>query len=97
MTNKPKITDEEYSSKWQELLGKFKKLIEKWPPPEKIKTELSELVTLAINAAHLTPRQKDGIITRCNNYMNGEYGNTKTKENIEYGVSDKAQLNGQPK
>lgn len=92
MAQKLEITDEMINAKWRSMLKVFKTLITEWPKPEKIKKELEDLKTAAINSI-LTPRQTQGIIARCDNYINGTYGNTKTEANVAYG---KTALNGTP-
>lgn len=90
------ITDAMCIAKWQQLLKVFKGLIEGNPEPETIKDDLLSLKETAKLAPELTPRQVEGIIARCDNYLNGEYGNTKTTANISYGTPPvtKEQSNG---
>lgn len=74
-TVKPEIiTDEMYNNKWASMLKTFKKTVEDSPKAEKVKEILEQLKEAALNTNHLTPRQKEGIIDRCNNYLDGSYG-----------------------
>ena len=76
--------DELCIAKWNSMLEMFKKIIEKDPAPEKVKDKLLELKKAAINTHHLTERQKEGILARCDNYLNGTYGkDEKKKDYIE--------------
>lgn len=70
---------------WGEFLGIFKTLIDSNPPPESIRTELEALIVAAGHSSELTYRQKDAIQARCENYLKGDYGNTKTQANLDYG------------
>lgn len=72
------------------MLKKFHKIIEGTPTASKVKTELDELQNRAENSGELNPRQKDAIIARCKNYMNGIYGNTKTEEHMGHAKPVKA-------
>lgn len=95
---KKDVTDEMCIAKWRQLLRMFKKLIEGNPTPEIIKEDLIALKQTASLSIELTPRQVEGIVARCDNYLNGEYGNTKTAGNLSYGATTpevtKAQSNG---
>ena len=84
------VTDEIINAKWQSMLRVFKTLIKDDPKPEKIKDQLEELKAAA-RSSIMTQRQIEGIVDRCDNYMKGEYGSTKTEENLAYG---RASLNG---
>jgi hypothetical protein len=55
----------------------FNKLIAGTPPPEKVKKELSAIKKKAEHDPELNYRQKDAVIVRCDNYLNGTHGNTK--------------------
>lgn len=81
---KKKISDEECIAMWRALLQTFHELIKGNPKPEDIQDKLEELKKAARIAKELTPRQTEAIVARCNNYLSGEYGNTKKKENLEY-------------
>lgn len=71
---------------WGELLTAFKTLTDKNPPPESIRGALEAIKLKAENAdkKELSYRQKDAIMARCDNYLSGEYGKTKTPENLAY-------------
>lgn len=64
------------------LLRAFNKLVENNPKPDNIKTELQDLKDSAESSYELNSRQKDAIIARVKNYINGTYG--KTKQGIEF-------------
>jgi hypothetical protein len=69
---------------WGDFLTTFKGFIAGSPPPEEIQAQLGALKTMAADSNELTLHQKDGIIARCDNYLKGEYGKTKTQENLDY-------------
>lgn len=77
MQFKPKTSDTEYNANWDALLKIFHK-IEKERPKD-YKEQLEALKNTALKAT-LTSRQIEGIIDRCNNLINGDYGNTKKPE-----------------
>lgn len=81
-TKKVFITDEMRNSKWDSMLKVFKGIIEDNPSPKSVKEKLLSLAESAKNTQILTPRQSEGIYARCHNYINGEYGNTKTEQNV---------------
>lgn len=64
------------------LLRAFNSLVIGLPPREQIKQELDDLKASAETSVELNLRQKDAIIVRCNNYLNGTYG--KTKEGVTF-------------
>ncbi len=66
------------------MLKDFHRIIENEPPAEKVKKELISLREKASKDAGLNIRQKDAIIARCDNYMKGEYGNTKTEVHMQH-------------
>lgn len=76
------------TGEWGELLIAFKTLIENDPTPESIRGALEALKEKATISKELTLAQKDGILARCDNYLKGEYGNTKTAENLAYQHKD---------
>lgn len=55
------------------LMNEFNSL---WAKSPKDHTKFAALKNKASNTV-LTYRQKDGIVERCNNVINGTYGNTK--------------------
>lgn len=69
-----RYTDTEINNEWSSMLNIFKALIDKNPAPEKIKDDLLALKEAAKNSVKLTPRQREGINDRCQNYLNGTYG-----------------------
>lgn len=71
------ITDEMCAAKWRQLLSVFHKLVKDEPEPKEIEADLIALKEAAKNSGMLSPRQMEGISGRCDNYMNGTYGNTK--------------------
>ncbi len=76
-------------TEFQMLLKSFNDLVEKMPPAEKIKDQLLEIKELAINSHELNSRQREAITDRVKYYFSGEYGNTKTKENMSQGTPAK--------
>lgn len=74
------ITDEMRTNEWRTMLKAFDALTEKKPPVEKVKEDLLGLKEAAMNSARLTGAQKDGIVARCNNYINGTFGTGAIKE-----------------
>lgn len=83
---KKMVDDTECIAEWRRLLKAFKIIIEGSPNPESVKKELEDLKEAAKISLHLTFHQKDAIIARCDNYMNGEYGNTKA--NIDFSQTE---------
>jgi hypothetical protein len=63
---------------WAVLLGEFHALVQDAPNANKIKEQLLALNEKAKLANDLTFRQIDGIRDRINNYLNGDYGKTKS-------------------
>lgn len=59
------------------MLREFNSLIVTTPAVEKVKNKLLDLKRRAELSVELNYRQKDAIIARCDNYINGTYGNTK--------------------
>lgn len=68
------ITDEMRNSKWDSMLKVFKKIIDGNPKPESVKEDLMALSESAKNTGVLTPRQAEGIVDRCSNYLKGNWG-----------------------
>lgn len=70
---KDQPSDAELECNYEFLLSEFNNLWNKTPK------ELTKFAALKNKATHttLTFRQKDGIVERCNNVINGTYGNTK--------------------
>ena len=83
-TKERKISDSECLLRLQTLLKMFHDIIKSDPPAEKVAEELKALKEMAIKSQELTARQIDAIVARCDNYMNGTYGNTKSKENLSH-------------
>jgi hypothetical protein len=81
---------------WKQSLASFHKIIDGNPAPDKVKDKLLGLKESTKISNILNQRQKEAIIARCDFYIAGEYGKTKTSENIQYGQPDKSQLNGKP-
>lgn len=76
------INDDACIAEWRAMLKIFHETIKGDPAPEKVKNELAALKEAAKVAKNLTFHQVTAIQARCDNYMNGEYGNTKTAEHI---------------
>lgn len=73
------ITDEMRITKWRAMLGTFEKIIKGFPSVQSVKEDLEALSESAKNTNLLTGAQKDAIVARCRNYINGTYGVNKTK------------------
>lgn len=71
-------------TEFQKMLSKFNRIIENDPPASKVENDLIKLSEFAKNSIHLNLRQKDAVMARCSNYINGTYGRTKSKENLNY-------------
>lgn len=69
-----KYKDDVCIPKWRSLVGRFNKLVESDPKPESIMRELVALKEEATHSGAMTPPQVSGIIARCDNYINGNYG-----------------------
>ena len=83
VTETPSETDLECNYAF--LLSEFNDL---WSKTPKEHTKFAALKNKATNAL-MTFRQKDGIVERCNNVINGTYGNTKKPEHYEQGKTSK--------
>lgn len=70
------------SLKFTALLNEFHAIIEGGPTPEKAKHRLDLLKEKAKTTPELNGRQTEAIFARCDNYINGEYGNTKKANNF---------------
>ncbi len=62
------------------IIENFNKITANQPSVNKIKDKLIEIKSFAANASALTDRQKEAVIARINNYLNGSYGNSKKPE-----------------
>lgn len=69
------------NNKFRALLDIFHSIIEGMPPAEDIKDKLLGLKEMAKQAGEINSRQQEAILARCDNYMIGQYGNTKTADN----------------
>lgn len=79
------VDDTECIAEWRKLLKVFKLIIAENPKPESVKADLEGLKEAAKTAKYLTFHQVSAITARCDNYMNGEYGNTKVDANFGHG------------
>ena len=70
---------------WRNLVSEFNQLWDDKAPHKKYE----ELREKAKNTNVLTYRQRDAIISRCNNVLLGCYGNTKTEENLSHSKPSK--------
>lgn len=64
------------------LLRGFDEIIIGYPPIEKVKNSLNELIEGATLDNELTFWQKDAVIARCKNYLQGEYGEQVKKTDL---------------
>lgn len=69
-------------AEWRSMLNVFHAINEKSTDKTKDCNELKEAAKLS---QHLTQRQLEGIIARCDNVINGSYG--KTKDGIVFKTS----------
>lgn len=74
------IKDVEYITEWRSMLDTFAETIKGNPPVEKVRGDLEAIMEAAKNTFYLTGPQKDAIVTRCRNYINGVYGVNKIKD-----------------
>lgn len=77
------VNDDACIAEWRAMLKIFHATINGEPEPEKVKDKLLALKQSAANSKVLTYHQVSGITERCNNYLNGTYGKTKTTENLD--------------
>jgi hypothetical protein len=75
--------EEKCNQKWNALLKIFHGIKMDSPDSKEKYSQLKDLVKLDVD---MTPRQKDGITERCDNAINGTYGNTKTSDNLGHMV-----------
>jgi len=78
------VNDDACIAEWRAMLKIFHDTIKGDPKPEDVKDQLISLKQAAAAAKNLTFHQVSAITARCDNYMNGEYGNTKTAANVNY-------------
>lgn len=74
------VDDTECLAEWNGLLGLFHKA-----QRSNDKKALLSIKSEAANNKLLTYRQSDGISARCDNALNGTYGNTKTASQLNVG------------
>lgn len=86
MEKQSALMEDAGNMKWQQLLKVFGKIIDGNPKPEKVKESFDKLKEQVKSSALLSFRQVEGIIARCDNYMKGQYGNTKTEANLSHGA-----------
>lgn len=72
---------ETVKSQFELLLIKFNTLIEKQPPVSEVKEKLEKLAEIAKKSDELNYRQTEAITERCKNYINGDYGVSRKKQN----------------
>jgi hypothetical protein len=73
------ITDLDRNAKWDSMLKVFANIINGNPEPSKVKDKLESLKQAATTSI-MTGRQQQGIVERCNNYLNGTYGVDRMKD-----------------
>lgn len=77
------------NNKFRALLDIFHSIIEGMPPAEDIKDKLLSLKEMAKQSGEINSRQQEAILDRCDNYLKGEYGNTKTADHFGHGKPEK--------
>lgn len=85
MSKKEKLSEADLECNYASLLTEFNDL---WSKAPKDHTKFAALKNKATNSL-MTFRQKDGIVERCNNAINGTYGNTKRPEHYEQSKTTK--------
>lgn len=71
------------------FLREFNGLVDNTPTVGTIRSKLENLKERAQNEKTMTFRQTDAILARCDNYLNGTYGKTKTDKNLSYSGDSK--------
>lgn len=79
MINNKEEQDKLCIDAWVSLINEFKAV-----PSSHTKSQLGKLRERVKANLHLTYRQMDALIARCDNLMNGDYGNTKTEDNYNH-------------
>ena len=74
------VDDAACIAEWRTLLQMFHDTIKDSPKAEDVKDQLASIKEMAKVSKVLTYHQVDGITARCNNYLNGSYGNSKKPE-----------------
>jgi hypothetical protein len=74
------VDDTQCIAQWRKMIKTFELIIKNDPKPEAVKTDLEELREQAKLSKDLTFAQTSAIVDRCDNYMNGSYGNSKKPE-----------------
>lgn len=69
------------------MLKTFHTIIAGEPAAEKVKAKLTSLKQEASINNELNIRQKEAVIARCDNYINGDYGKTKIASNFGHSKS----------
>jgi len=64
------------NEKFSTMLKGFQEIIKESPAVEKVKDNLLGLKTVASNDVVMNGRQREAIVARCDNYLNGRYGST---------------------
>lgn len=72
-------------AEWRRMLSIFKSVAEVDSPPKNSKDILKNLIAEAKVNKMLTQRQVEGIVARCDNFLNGSFGNTKTDLQLNAG------------
>lgn len=75
---KKKVTDAECIAEWRTMISTFNELVKESPSIESVREDLLQLRDMAKNNNLLNFRQTEAIVARCENYLAGKYGNTKT-------------------
>ena len=88
ISQQKKVPDSECIAEWQSFNSMFNSIVEKKP---KDAIGQCEAIKKAVAAStRLTARQVESLNSKCNNYISGDYGNTKTPENLSHNEPSKS-------
>lgn len=74
-------------AEWNRVLKLFKSVAEVDTLPKNFKDIIGKLKEQVTNNTHLNFRQVEAITARCNNFLAGKYGQTKTAAHLAHGKS----------
>ena len=77
----PSKENNDVNLNFQKLLDKFHFLTKNSPESSSIKKQLNELIQEATTTL-ITGHQRDAIISRCHNYLNGTYESTSKEYSV---------------
>lgn len=89
MKNESVVIEDMGNAIFRGMLRTFERVIGSEQHPEEIEDQLKTLKETAARNSSLTTRQVEAIAGRCDNYMNGTYGNTKKPEHYDHAKPSK--------